>query len=311
MLETQRRSPSIWAVGGGKGGVGKSVIATNLAVTLARRGVHTTLVDADFGGGNVHTLLGVRETGWTLSDFLARSVSSLAEAMAPTEVENLHLVSGARAVLDAANIKHSQKMKVLRHIASLPTGVVVLDLGAGSSYNVLDFFVAADLGIMVSIPEHTSVENAYHFLKAAYYRHLGASPHTIPHKALFTELMRHRQEHGIRSPRDLVRVAAEREPAVGEAVAKALEGFRPVIAVNQTELPADRELAEQMAGAVREYFGIGVRAVASIPADRLLVRSVRSRRPAVELFPGAPFSLAITELGSSLIRLEEPGRASA
>ena len=65
------RAPRIWAVGGGKGGVGKTVVASSLAVALARSGVRCVAVDADFGAANLHTLLGVPEPRWVLRHFLA------------------------------------------------------------------------------------------------------------------------------------------------------------------------------------------------------------------------------------------------
>jgi len=137
------KEPRIWAIGGGKGGVGKSVIATNLAATLSRAGNRVVLVDADLGGANLHTLLGVPNPKTNLSDFISKKVPNLSDVMTPTLVENLWLVSGARALVDMANPNFSQKGKILRHINTLDADHVVLDLGAGSAFNVLDFFLVA------------------------------------------------------------------------------------------------------------------------------------------------------------------------
>ena len=82
--EDRVRAPRIWAIGGGKGGVGKSVIATNVAATIAGPGTSVALVDADLGGANLHTLLGVPSPKANLSDFISKRVASLGEVMTPT-----------------------------------------------------------------------------------------------------------------------------------------------------------------------------------------------------------------------------------
>ena len=165
-------TPRVWAIGGGKGGIGKSVIAANLAVVLAQRGCRVVLIDADLGGANLHTILGVPARGPTLSDFLHRRSERLCDILVPTATAGLSLVSGSRAPVDSANPRYAQKVRLLRHIATLPADHAVLDLGGGSSFNMLDFFLAADHGVVVVVPEATSVENAYHFLKAAYFRRM-------------------------------------------------------------------------------------------------------------------------------------------
>ena len=87
--------------------------------------------------------------------------------MVQTSVPNLWLVSGNQALLEMANPKHSQKEMLFRHIRGLDVDDVLLDLGAGSAFNVLDFFLLARRGLVVVTPEPTAIENAEHFLKAA------------------------------------------------------------------------------------------------------------------------------------------------
>ncbi len=107
-------APRIWAVGGGKGGVGKSVVASSLAATIAATGRRCAIIDADLGGANLHTLLGVRRPRHTLSHFLSGDVGSLADLMVQTSVPNLWLVSGNQALLEMANPRHSRMEKLFR-----------------------------------------------------------------------------------------------------------------------------------------------------------------------------------------------------
>lgn len=76
MIELQEalRRKEIWAIGGGKGGIGKSLLTGNIGISLAMLKKKVLLVDADLGGANLHTTLGIGVPEITLYDFLSRRV---------------------------------------------------------------------------------------------------------------------------------------------------------------------------------------------------------------------------------------------
>jgi len=172
-LSTENKStPKILAIGGGKGGAGKSVFSTILAFWLARIGNRTVLMDVDLGGANLHTLLGIKSPDRTLNDFITRKFGELEDICIDTSEKNLRLISGASDVLSLANPHFSQKIKLMTHLSRLDADYVVLDLGAGTSFNVLDFFLIAHKKIIVLTPEPTSIQNAYIFVRNTVYRKL-------------------------------------------------------------------------------------------------------------------------------------------
>ncbi len=290
------KGPRIWAIGGGKGGVGKSVIATNLAAALCRGGGRVVLVDADLGGANLHTLLGVPNPKTNLADFISKKVPNLTDVMTPTPIKNLWLVSGARALVDMANPNFGQKGKILRHINTLDADHVVIDLGAGSGFNVLDFFLVARKGILVVVPEPTSVENAYHFLKAAFFRKLKCAEPRARVRAAVEEVMNGSQRDSVRTPRDLISRVWAVDPDVGAALVAEASSFRPALIINRVDHPKHRQLGEDMVTACREYFGIRLQFLGGLPNDQVVGRSVVEQRPAAEFFPQIPFVTAVHEM---------------
>ena len=173
-------APQIWAIGGGKGGVGKSTLSLLLAFWLARVGKKTVLMDVDLGGANVHTLMGIMNPVRTLNDYIKRRYEHLEEVCIETEVENLRIICGAGDVLSMANPHVSQKAKIIQNINKLNADYVVLDLGAGTSFNVLDFFNMADKKIVVLVPQPISIQNAYAFVRNAVYRKLSLLAGKVP-----------------------------------------------------------------------------------------------------------------------------------
>jgi flagellar biosynthesis protein FlhG len=294
--ESRGRVPRVWAIGGGKGGVGKSVIATNIAASIARGNQSVALVDADLGGANLHTLLGVPSPKVNLADFISKRVSSLGEVMTPTPIENVWLVSGAKALVEMANPNFNQKSKILRHIKSLDVDHVVIDLGAGTSFNVLDFFLAARKGILVVVPEPTSVENAYQFLKATFFRKLKRARPRAQVKAAIKEVMNGSARSKVKTPRDLISQVWSVDPDVGAALIAEAGTFRPALIVNRVDHPSHEGLGEDIVSACRDYFGIRVQLLGSLPSDKLVVRSVVEQKPAAQYFTQIPFVSAIRDV---------------
>lgn len=165
-------SKKMWSVGGGKGGIGKSVFTLGMGIALARQGKKLILVDADLGGANLHTLMGVRYPPVTLEDFLLKRVSRLEDVIIDTQIEGIGLVCGADDILGAANPTYAQKVRLLNQMEDLPADLVLLDLGAGTSFNVLDFFNYSPGKICLLTSQATSLQNGYGFIKSGLFRHI-------------------------------------------------------------------------------------------------------------------------------------------
>lgn len=297
------RRPIVWAVGGGKGGVGKSVVTSSLAITFARQGHRCALIDLDLGAANLHSLLGLAPPRLTLSHFLDRDVATLAEILTPTPFENLLLAGGARGSVDLANPKYSQKEKLLRHVRSLDFDHVFLDLSAGSAFNVLDFFLAAEARIAVLIPERTSVENTQHFLKAAFFRSLRGVAQREP---IRSSIRRALAGGPVGSARGLVRAVSAIDPEAGRILAKRAEAFAPMLVVNRVEASGPRRAGSQIALACRHYLAASVRERGNLPRDERVRDAVSEGAHVLSLYPGSRFATAVTALAKELLEDAPP-----
>ncbi len=299
-LVEDRFGPRIVAVGGGKGGVGKTVITANLAVALAEGGHRVTVVDADLGGANLHTVLGIPHPSRTLADFLDRRADTLEAVTTATPMPNLRLLSAARPQLGMANLKHTSKLKLLRHVKEIDADCVLLDLGAGTAFDTLDFFLAAHQGLLVVAPTPTSVENTYQFIRAAWSRQLAAA---AKHRVVAAAIRAAQRDKtsAPQSPRELlarVKAAGDEEACLLDT---AFGGLRWNLAVNQVRKMRDRGLGPGMARICRDYFGIEVRYVGCLDQDESVWDSVDLKRPTLTAFPGSAFSQEVRTIAASLM----------
>lgn len=300
-LRRVQGTPVIWGVGGGKGGVGKSVITSSLGVALARRGRRTVVMDADLGAANLHTLLGVDRPSRTLSDFLNRDVPHLEDVLVETPEPNLRLLSGSRARIGMANPNHGQKQKLLRQARTLDADHLILDLSAGSAFNVLDFFLEARHPILVVVPEPTSIENAYHFLKSAFFRCMSTAARHSPVKAAITRVLEAKSRERIRSPRELIDAVSELDPSAGEALRQRTKEFQPLLVVNQSRTAQHHKLGQEIRDACTSYLGTDIENLGTLERDESVRVAVSQRRPVLDLFPSCAFSMDLEALALRLL----------
>ena len=175
VAEGTRPPTTVIAVGGGKGGIGKTSLTVGLGLCLAAMEQSVILADCDLGGANMRTALGLPEPQLTSIDFFIRNKTAVEQLLTPTGVDSLQFISGQGGVLGLANLKYSQKLKFINQLKKLEADFVLLDLGSGTSYDVLDFFLSSDRGVLITCPDPFSLESAFGFLKSAMYRGIARS----------------------------------------------------------------------------------------------------------------------------------------
>ncbi len=292
----------IVAVGGGKGGIGKSVITANLGIVFAGEGREVVLVDGDLGGANLHTALGISPPEVGLSDFVSGKVSRLEEVITATSYSKLSLINGARDPVGIGNLKYLQKRKLLEHIGRLKGEIVLLDLGGGTSFNTLDFFLASDLGLIVVTPEPTSIENAYRFIRAAVMRRVRSVVSSTAARELLDACISASGGECVDAPKVVFDRIKRVDRASFETIEMALARLRFAIIFNMLRDDGDYRIGEAMSKACMAYFGMKIPFLGGVPYDDSVWRSVRLKKPFFEVFPSASPSINIRHIADEIHR---------
>jgi flagellar biosynthesis protein FlhG len=274
------RHKTIWSVGGGKGGIGKSIATANIGCALAKRGKEVLLVDADLGGANLHTYFGIRFPQRGLDDFLKGRARTLEEASIPTGVEGLRLISGGGEFLGVANPAYSRKHRLINHIKGLEADYIIADLGAGSSYNVLDFFAVSNEGIVVLVPEPAAIQNTYIFLKSFVYRRLTRLFKDDPAVLkLIDEATDPKSPESVKTFSDLCeRISRVDYPSAVRALTE-VKGFRPKILLNMAASKDDLKVVEAFRSAASTFLSLSTDFIGTIYSRPGIKAAARSMRP--------------------------------
>jgi flagellar biosynthesis protein FlhG len=299
----------IIALGGGKGGAGRTVLTANLGILLAQLGKKVVIVDAALGNANLHTCFAMELPALRIGDVLSGRVRRLEDAAMPTGVAGLSIVCGS-VDYGAAKLKHLQKLRLMERMRLVEGDFILLDLPGGMGQNALDLFLAADLGLVVVVPEPTSIECAYRFLQSAFLRDLhgpGVHEGETPEIRRILELASKRGGE-LPSPLDLaLRVEAQDEGA-GSFLRGRMRSFRPTVLLNQARTTADGRLLDAMRSVSRRRFGIHIDLLGPIDYDDSVWVSVRRRLPLILEYPDSAATKAIGNVARKLVAAQAPVR---
>ncbi|MFW5742966.1 MAG: P-loop NTPase [Spirochaetota bacterium] len=288
-------------IASGKGGVGKSLLAANLALVLARMGHRVVLADLDFGGSNLHLILGIRGVTTGLGTFLNASGVAFNDVILDTEYENLRFIPGDGEVPGIANLGSGQKRKLINRLKSVDADFLVLDLGAGTSFNVMDFFLLSRQGIVVTAPTPTALVNAYLCIKNALFRLLTTAIKrgTVGDERL-KELTRNPEHLQRVYLPDLVKRLEEAAPEAVAAFRESAAAFRPRVVLNLLDDPADVDKVTRLRRSCTQYLGLEIEHLGVMYRDELQDVSLSARLPIILYKPNSVLSQAITRIAEKV-----------
>lgn len=165
--EASPKSARVVTITSGKGGVGKSNVAVNMAIWLRRMNKRVIIIDADLGLANVEVMFGAVPR-YNLSDLIYRGKSTR-EIITQGPME-IGFISGGLGIAGLNNLSKDQIVYLVHSLAELNdlADVIIIDTGAGISDSVLEFVLASPEILLISTPEPSSLTDAYSLLKALY-----------------------------------------------------------------------------------------------------------------------------------------------
>ncbi len=292
---------TIIAVGAGKGGVGKSFFSSSLAYFLAQMGHKTLLIDLDLGAANLHTWLGEGLPPVGINEFIQNENLTLKDVIHHTQKSNLSLISGATDVMMQSDLTDQQKSRLMSAIYNHKTDFIILDLGAGTHGTTLDFFLMAEQHVVLFTPEPSSIENAYRFMKAAFYRKLKRYDHRLELDRMISDMTK--EKMAIKSPAELLRSLNTRFPEIAPLLEEVTNQLNFQIVLNQIRTAQDRQLGKGIRSVCERHFGLNCSYLGALSYDNAVWQSLRQKK---HLLVANPYSHLYAQIMGLARKLADP-----
>jgi len=270
----------ILPIASGKGGVGKTFFSANVGIILSQMGQKVVLIDLDLGGSNLHTTLGIKNDILGLGHYINNEKIEFKNIIHNTDYLNLRFIPGDALYLGTANLQYLRKKKLMSEIVNIDADWVILDLGAGTTNNTLDFFLLSNCGILITNGEITSILNLYSFVKNAFYRYI-----LIKYKkkdkvreVLFSASKLRLEKEDLRLA-EFLRLLKKDYPEAEETLNNIIGNFFPKIILNRGKSKTDIKLSENLRYIINKNIGLEMEYIGFLPEEPLASESIVNRKP--------------------------------
>jgi len=288
-------------VAGGKGGVGKSLIAANLAIALAQAGKKTYLIDMDLGASNLHLILGEYGAKKGIGTFLSKA-SKFDEIITKTQYENLFFIPGDSEIPGYAALRAKHRNALAKEFIKLDADYIIIDLGAGTHVGVLDFFLLSARGIVVTTPSVTATLDAYIFLKNVVFRMMTSAFPSGSKGAIFLEnLRKDASSMQMMYIPKITEQLKEIDKDNASVFIRRLEKFKPRLIMNIIDDPKDTEKALKIRRSCRQYLDIDLEHLGVVYRDSMQDVALSSKLPILIYKPQSMVSQAIYRISEKII----------
>jgi flagellar biosynthesis protein FlhG len=289
-------------IASGKGGVGKSLLAANLAVALGQSGKSVVCADLDLGASNLHLMLGLSSVKKGIGTFVKGFHGGIKDIVLPTAYPGVRIVPGDAEIPGLANLTVTQKRRLLEELQTIDCDFLMLDLGAGSGLNVVDFFLQAPRGVLVAAPMLTSTLGVYLFCKNALFRMLSR---LIKRNSKSYDYMKRLEKEAHDQQKfnlpELLKKIKHLDAAVYEAYREKLARFSPRIVLNLLENEKDVVFGERLRRSLSDFLGMTVEHLGVIYRDPLQDTALNSRIPLIVYKPQAVLSQAVFRIAEKIL----------
>ncbi|ACH93310.1 P-loop NTPase [Borrelia duttonii] len=291
-------------IASGKGGVGKSLFSTNIAICLANEGKKVLLVDLDLGGSNLHSMLNIMPKK-SIGTFLKTQIH-FQDIILESGIKNLNFIAGDSDIPELANIAIFQKKKIIKNLKNQNYDYLIIDLGAGTTFNTIDFFLMSNRGVIVTIPTVTATMNAYLFLKNAIFRLISKifTKETKAYKIVSNIRKDSTDLQKIYIPNLLLKIE-EHDPENYAKFMQIFAQFSPFIIFNMLNKPEDIIKTEKILKSAKNYLNINLQSIGSIYKDELVDQALNHKIPITIYKPTSLISKSIKKIAKRLIELED------
>jgi flagellar biosynthesis protein FlhG len=297
-------------VASGKGGVGKSLVAANLAIAFAQAGRRVVLADLDLGASNLHLVLGCQAPKTGIGTFLNDARSDFSKVIVETDIRGLRFIPGDGEIPGSANLRASQRNALVKRLLALEADadILILDLGAGTHQSILDFFLLSGQGIIVTAPAVTATLNAYIFLKNTVFRMM----YTLFPRgtAAYTYLEQVRKDSSGKNRLyipQMLKEIAKRDPKSHKKFRESAAHFHPRLIMNMIDDPKDADVALKIRRSCEEYLDIKIEHLGVVYRDVLQDTALASRLPIILYKPQSLLSQAVYRIADKILQSEEDG----